>query len=113
MRFAGRIDPGSGGTVFTGQRVSFIPARIAETRARLSRPLRPGTGGTVMRGAFPESAGFGGATFVESIAMTVTGSSAVPIAAGGVAGWASLVAQAVRSARPPRPRTRILVICIE
>ena len=41
MREAGNIDPGSGAGPFTGQRVSFIPALIAETSARLSFLLRP------------------------------------------------------------------------
>src|SRR4051812_31530806 len=106
MRFSGSIDPGSGGAVFTGQSLSFSPARIADTRAILSRLLRPGTEGTVIAGAFAESPGFGGITLVESIAITVTGSSAVPIAWGGVAGWASFAAQAVRSAMPAKLRAK-------
>src|SRR5665647_1278328 len=113
MRFPGRIEPGSGSAVLTGQRVSFVPARIAETRARLSRLFRPGTAGTVIGGTLPESTMLAGWIVVESIAITVTGSSEVPIVAGGVAGWASLAAQAVRSARPLRPRAKRLVICIE
>src|SRR5687767_8634706 len=48
MRRLGRIEPGSGGGVLTGHRVSFIPARTAATRARLSFLLRPGTEGTVI-----------------------------------------------------------------
>src|SRR5215831_3003130 len=40
MRFAGRIDPGSGGAVRTGQPVFFKPARIDATREMLSRMVR-------------------------------------------------------------------------
>ena len=90
-----------------------MPARIAETSAMLSRDFRPGTDGTVMRGALPESALVAGTTLVESIAMTVTGSRDVPIAAGGVPGCASFEAQAVSRASVLRRRTRKLVMSIE
>ena len=52
MRFAGRIEPGSGGGVFTGHSVLFFPARTALTRAMLSFRVRPATDGTVMGGSF-------------------------------------------------------------
>jgi hypothetical protein len=46
MRCDGRIDPGSGGAVFTGQPVVFIPSRTAFTSSRLSLLVRPFTVGT-------------------------------------------------------------------
>ena len=55
MRRAGRIDPGSGAAVFTGQSVLFIPAFIALTNAMLSFFVRPETEGTVIGGSFAES----------------------------------------------------------
>src|SRR6266481_6519356 len=48
MRRAGRIDPGSGGGVFTGHRVFSSPAVTAFTSARLSFLVRPFTEGTVI-----------------------------------------------------------------
>src|SRR5215212_9638064 len=89
----GSTDPGRGAGPSTGQRVSFIPARIAETSARLSRLLRPGTAGTVIAGGFALSAFSRAARVAESIATTVTGFIAGPLTTGGVAGCASLAAQ--------------------
>src|SRR6476469_9757282 len=65
MRLAGSIDPGSTGTAFTGQRVSFIPARIAITSAMLSFLLRPGTCGTSTFGARAVSPGVVDDTVVD------------------------------------------------
>jgi hypothetical protein len=49
------MDPGSGAAVFTGQRVLFIPALIALTKAMLSFLVRPGTDGTVIGGVLEVS----------------------------------------------------------
>src|SRR5687767_8222616 len=106
MRFEGRIDPGSRGGPFTGQRVSFRPARIAETRARLSRLLRPLTDGTVIGGgfvvsavalsAFDEAAG----TVAPAVSPALTLMGSIATGASGVAAVsASPVAQAVMTAR--------------
>ena len=51
IRRPGRIEPGSGGAVFTGQSGLVSPALIAFTRARLSFFVRPLTDGTVIGGA--------------------------------------------------------------
>src|SRR5687767_249266 len=80
MRRLGRMEPGSGGGVLTGQRVSFIPARIAATRARLSFLLRLGTVGTVIaavgRGMVPLiTADALRAAAVPIVSVTDTGSS--------------------------------------
>ena len=75
------MDPGSGVGPFTGQRVSFIPARIADTRARLSFLLRPLTEmprGTLILTESPATAG------VELTAATLRVSRA-----GGVCAPAS------------------------
>jgi hypothetical protein len=50
IRRAGRMEPGSGGTVFTGQLVFSSPALTAFTSARLSFLVRPFTEGTVIGG---------------------------------------------------------------
>jgi hypothetical protein len=96
---AGRIDPGSGAGVATGHRVSFIPARIADTNARLSFLLRPGTAGTVIGGAFAVSGDFdtesGLILLNASPAVTTTGSSLGSLSTEG-AGFASLTAQPAR-----------------
>ena len=52
MRRAGRIEPGSGGAVLTGQSGFLSPAETAFTNARLSFFVRPFTDGTVTGGAF-------------------------------------------------------------
>jgi hypothetical protein len=52
IRRAGRIEPGSGGAVFTGHLLLSRPALTAFTRARLSFFVRPLTDGTVIGGAF-------------------------------------------------------------
>jgi hypothetical protein len=52
MRRAGRIEPGSGGAVLTGQSGFLSPAETAFTNARLSFLVRPFTDGTVTGGAF-------------------------------------------------------------
>jgi hypothetical protein len=49
------MDPGSGAAVLTGQRVLFIPALMALTKAMLSFLVRPGTDGTVIGGALAVS----------------------------------------------------------
>src|ERR1700730_87896 len=51
MRRAGRMDPGSGGGIFTGQLVFSSPAVTAFTSARLSFLVRPFTEGTVIGGS--------------------------------------------------------------
>src|SRR5687768_3076728 len=110
MRFEGRIDPGSGAGPFTGQRVSFNPARIAETRARLSRLLRPLTDGTVIGAGFVVSAAALSAldesarTVAPAVSPALTRMGSIAMGASGVAAVsASPVAQAVMSARPMRP----------
>ena len=52
MRRAGRIEPGSGAAVLTGQSGFLSPAETAFTNARLSFFVRPFTDGTVTGGAF-------------------------------------------------------------
>src|SRR5687767_7119501 len=52
IRRSGRMEPGSGGAVFTGQAVFARPDLTAFTRARLSFFVRPLTDGTVIGGAF-------------------------------------------------------------
>ena len=52
MRRAGRIEPGSGGAVLTGQSGFLSPAETAFTNARLSFFVRPFTDGTVTGGTF-------------------------------------------------------------
>ena len=52
MRRAGRIEPGRGGAVLTGQSGFLSPAETAFTNARLSFFVRPFTDGTVTGGAF-------------------------------------------------------------
>src|SRR4051812_20425398 len=52
MRCAGRIDPGSGAAVCTGQAVFFIPAFTAITSAMLSFLVRPLMVGTAIGGSF-------------------------------------------------------------
>src|SRR4029078_11907237 len=47
----GRIEPGSGGAVFTGQSLFLRPPLTAITSAMLSFLLRPLTGGTVIGGS--------------------------------------------------------------
>src|SRR5688500_17604096 len=108
MRFAGRIAPGRGAGPFTGQRVSLIPDLIAETRARLSRLLRPLREGTVIAGGFTESAAF----FNEvSTAGTTMGSMTIePV--GGTAGCASVMAHAGRNTRLMRPGVKRRITCI-
>src|SRR3954466_694585 len=51
MRCAGRIDPGSGAAVCTGQAVFFMPAFTAITSAMLSFLVRPLMVGTAIGGA--------------------------------------------------------------
>src|SRR5688500_3456587 len=99
IRLFGRIEPGRGSAVFTGHPVTFIPPRIAETSARLSFLLRPGTDGTVMAAGFALSAFARDASVAESIATTCTGSSAGALTIGGVVDFASLTAHATISGR--------------
>jgi hypothetical protein len=58
MRCAGRIDPGSGGAVFTGQSLFLRPAFTAITSAMLSFFVRPFTVGTVIGGSFAAAESF-------------------------------------------------------
>jgi hypothetical protein len=58
MRRAGRIDPGSGGAVFTGQSVFLRPALTAITRAMLSFLVRPLMVGTVIGGSLSAAESF-------------------------------------------------------
>ena len=89
MRRAGRIEPGSGGAVLTGQSGFLSPAETAFTNARLSFFVRPFTDGTVTGGAF--AAEFPPAVDVvleavlnvESVDEAVTAAAA---ASGGPAG---------------------------
>ena len=79
MRLAGSIDPGSGGGVCTGQRVSFIPAFIAITRAMLSFLLRPATWGISIFGACAVSPGVvdDAAPIVDDCAVVACATSSV------------------------------------
>ena len=70
MRFAGRIDPGSGAGVFTGQRVLFLPARMALTRAMLSFFVLPLTDGTVIGGSFGAESLATAAVVLEAVVPT-------------------------------------------
>src|SRR3954464_5836909 len=101
MRCAGRIDPGSGAAVCTGQAVFFMPALTAITSAMLSFLVRPLTVGTAI----------GGSTAAESFpfAVAVVLDAVPPIAAPagealGVAG-ASVGAEFVDDAALPSALT--------
>src|SRR3990170_1758425 len=84
MRFAGRIEPGSGGGIFTGQRVLFFPARIALTRAMLSLRVRPATEGTVIGGSLGAES-FAAVLTAESFAAAAL-TTGFPVSAGSVGG---------------------------
>lgn len=113
MRLAGRIDPGNGAAVFTGHRVSLIPARIAATSARLSFLLRPGTDGTVIEGFVVTEVSVRGGTesaltaLSASPAVTATGSSlgSADCSTGGEV-FASFTAQAHKKTARPSPTRR-------
>src|SRR6478672_8829271 len=107
MRLAGRIDPGSKGAVLTGQRVSFIPARIAETRARLSFLLRPDTDGTVIEAFAVSLVRRTESEVSASPAVTFTGSSVGrgDCSTGGLL-LASFAAQPMRTRTRPRLAAR-------
>src|SRR4029078_13720119 len=118
MRLAGRIDPGSKGAVLTGQRVSFIPARIAETSARLSFLLRPDTDGTVIEAFAVSLTSRTEAGLSASPAVTFTGSSVGrgDCSTGGLL-LASFAAQPNKARTKPRlaarkrESKRVVVIC--
>src|SRR6266542_1320000 len=102
--FAGRIDPGSGAVVFTGQRVSLRPALIAATSAMLSFLSRPGTDGTSTFGARDVSAGAldevvpeaatGVTAGVEDARDVIRGCPAASAGSRAVVGFFSLAAHA-------------------
>src|ERR1700680_748183 len=99
IRRAGRMDPGSGGGVFTGQLVFCSPAVTAFTSARLSFLVRPFTEGTVIGGSLAAEslpivdavleavAGVSGADGVEEAAPATPCCAAA--ASGGPAGGIS------------------------
>src|SRR5881275_1043802 len=68
MRCAGRMDPGSGAAVCTGQAVFFMPALTAITRAMLSFLVRPLMVGTAI----------GGSAAAESLPFVAAVLDAVP-----------------------------------
>src|SRR5688572_25933919 len=115
MRLPGRMEPGRSAGPFTGQRVSFSPARIADTSARLSRLLRPLMDGTVIGGglavSFATLSDASVSIFAESIASTCTGFIATGLS-GRAAGSASPSAHAVRRARAGRPGKKREIIIV-
>jgi hypothetical protein len=98
MRRAGRIEPGSGGAVLTGQSGFFRPAETALTNATLSFFVRPFTDGTVTGGAFAAESlpavdvVLEAALNVESVEEAVTAfPRAAAAASGGPAGGISSI----------------------
>jgi len=96
--------------------VSFNPALIADTSARLSFLLRPRTEGTVIAGGLAESLGSTEAESgrrAESPAVTATGcmvgngDCSTP-----TAGSASVLAQAARSARTTAQAADERMVCM-
>ncbi len=79
IRFAGRIEPGSGGGVFTGQSVLFRPARMALTSAMLSLRVRFATDGTVIGGSFTTVSFMVATVLDEVISVPTTGTIAVGV----------------------------------
>jgi hypothetical protein len=82
IRRAGRIEPGSGGAVFTGHAVFSKPALTAFTRARLSFFVRPLTEGTVIGGAF----GAESVSTLEGVLEAVFGGAGPSVGVEDVAG---------------------------
>src|SRR5687768_5395992 len=97
MRRAGRIEPGRGGGVFTGQSVLFLPARIALMRAMLSFLVRPATDGTVIGGSF----GVVSAAIAFVLDAFVAGAIGVTVVGVEVAANAVWVAVTVDISGPP------------
>lgn len=101
------MEPGSGGGVFTGHIVLFLPARIALTSAILSFRVRFATEGTVMGGSF------GRESFVTVAAVleAVVSGFAVPVAGVGVdvaaANAFSVAVAVVISGGPPGGSTSL------
>jgi hypothetical protein len=94
----GRIDPGSGSCVFTGQAVLSIPALIAFTSARLSFEVRPFTEGTVIGGSLaPES--FPVPDTVLDAVLAGIGDAAT--ATGTICGVVEAICASVGIASPP------------
>lgn len=75
IRRAGRIEPGNGAGVLTGQSALFLPARIALMRAMLSFLVRPATDGTVIGGSLG---------VVSAAIVAVVLDALVPAGASGV-----------------------------
>src|SRR5450756_2903093 len=95
IRRAGRMEPGSGGTVFTGQLVFSSPALTAFTSARLSFLVRPFTEGTVIGGSLAAES----VPTLDAVLEAVLGAVGVDEAAPqGVAGAASSTPTAPRTA---------------
>lgn len=101
MRRAGRIEPGSGGGVFTGQSGLSNPAVMAFTRARLSFFVRPLTEGTDIGGSF----GAESFPIVDAVLEAVLG--VVGVATGvddaAVTPWAEAVGSVPSGGRPSTP----------
>src|SRR6266550_2951375 len=106
MRRAGRIEPGSGDAVLTGQSGFFSPAATAFTNARLSFFVRPFTDGTVTAGTFAAESLPGGAVdavleavlrveSVDEAALAFPSAAAAP--SGGVAGGIASIPDAGRA----------------
>src|SRR5687768_16497503 len=76
IRFAGRIEPGSGGGLLTGESVLFRPARMALTSAMLSLRVRLATDGTVIGGSFT-TVSFSVATVLDAFVPGPAGTTAV------------------------------------
>jgi hypothetical protein len=108
IRRAGRIEPGSGGAVFTGQSGLVSPALIAFTRARLSFFVRPLTDGTVIGGALATES----LPAVDGVLEAALDSEGVEVGIGVVAGvdeapwlmpWAEAVGSVPLGGRPSAP----------
>lgn len=125
MRRAGRIEPGSGDAVFTGQSGLSNPARIAFTKARLSFFVRPLTEGTVIGGSFAAESfamveavvkavldDAGATTGVDDAAVTPWAEAVGTVPSGGSpspgAGPASLLAAQAREARRATERNTVI-----
>ncbi len=97
MRRAGRIEPGSGAAVLTGQSGFLSPAETALTNARLSFFVRPFTDGTVTGGAFAAESlpafdvVLEDVLNVESVEEAVTAFPCADAVSGGPAGGISSI----------------------
>jgi hypothetical protein len=99
IRRSGRIEPGSGGAVFTGHAVFARPDLTAFTRARLSFFVRPLTEGTVIGGAFAAESFPTLEAVLEAVFEAVRLSVGVDDAAG-VTPWSEVAASVPAVAIP-------------